>query len=82
MYKERKENGRSECLVSLSYPSKREFKLFGTQGKSRFSRTSIEPVRSRLHAIYDAFAHGTAYIIRPTKLNDPACGLFGASPTS
>ena len=28
-------------------------------------------------ARYDAFAYGTAYIIRPTKSNDPACGCSG-----
>ena len=41
----------AEFLVSLSYPSKREFKLFGTQGKSRFSRMSIELVHFRSHAM-------------------------------
>ena len=31
-------------------------------------------------ARYDAFAYGTAYLIRPTKSNDPTSGLFRASP--
>ena len=40
-----------EFLVSLSYPSKREFKLFRTHGKSRFSRMSIEIVHFQLRAM-------------------------------
>ena len=41
----------AEFLVSLSYPSKREFRGFGTQGKSRFSRTFLEPIHFRSHAM-------------------------------
>ena len=41
-------NGRSR-IFSFAFIS--EFKLFGTQGKSRFPRTSIEPVRFQLHAM-------------------------------
>ena len=41
----------AEFLVLFSYLSKREFKLLGTQGKSRFSRTSIEPVHFRSHDV-------------------------------
>ena len=31
---------------------------------------------------YDAFVYGTAYLIGPTKSNDPTAGLLEASPTS
>ena len=40
-----------EFLVSLSYPSKCEFKGFGMQGKSCFSRMSIESVHFQSHAM-------------------------------
>ena len=41
----------AEFLVSFSYPNKRELKLFGTQWKSCFSCTSIEPVHFQSHTM-------------------------------
>ena len=70
----------AEFLVLLSYPSKREFKLQNAGGVPFFTYVHRACTFSIAH--YDAFVYGTAYILRPTKLNDPACGLFGASPTS
>ena len=31
---------------------------------------------------YDVFAYGTAYLISPTKSNDPDSGFYGAFPTT
>ena len=80
MYMERKENLEkcsAEFLVLLSYLSKCEFEQFGMQGKVPFF-TYVHIVCTFLIIHYDALAYGTAYLIRPTKSNDPASSLFGA----
>ena len=69
----------TEFLVSLSYPSKREFKWLEHRGSPFF--VYVLRACTFLIACYDAFMYGTAYLISPTKSNDPAGGLFRTSPT-
>ena len=64
----------SEFWFLLSDPRKRASERFWMQGKSLFLRTSIDAVYFGSHAM--TLACGTAYLIKPTESNDPACGYL------